>query len=83
MSNIQKMTAISKRRNKGQGMTEYIIVVALIAIAAVVAVSYFGEVVQSQFVNMGSALSGNAAVVTATAVTPEAGTLSDFGKGAK
>lgn len=36
------------RNEKGQGMTEYIIIVALIAIAAIAAFSYFGKTVRSQ-----------------------------------
>ena len=44
---------------RGQGMTEYIIVVALIALTAVVAVGYFGDTIQAQFAGMGHGLSGN------------------------
>ena len=48
------------RRIRGQGMTEYIIVVALVGLAAVVAVGYFGDAIQAQFAGMGYALSGEA-----------------------
>ncbi len=47
------------RRITGQGMTEYIIVLAMVALAAVVAVGYFGDTVQAQFAAMGQSLTGN------------------------
>ena len=48
-----------RRLVRGQGMTEYIIIVALIAIASIAAVGAFGGVVKEQFVAMGQELSGN------------------------
>jgi len=81
MSSIKKVSALSgKRRITGQGMTEYIIVVALIAIAAVAAVSFFGEAVQAQFANIGEELLGNEGDATATVVEPEAKTLGNYGE---
>ena len=49
---------VARRRIGGQGMTEYIIVVALVAIAAVAAVSFFGAAVKGQFVQLGGELLG-------------------------
>jgi Flp pilus assembly pilin Flp len=43
----------------GQGMTEYIIIVALIAIAAIGVFSAFGGVVKGQVGAMAKELSGN------------------------
>ena len=40
-------------RQRGQGMTEYIIITALIAIAAIAAVTYFGSTVRAQVGAMG------------------------------
>lgn len=57
----------------GQGMTEYIIIVALIAVAAIGAFSYFGDTARNQVASMASELggtSGESAVNRAT----EAGT---------
>jgi Flp pilus assembly pilin Flp len=54
--------AISPRRIKGQGLTEYIIIVALIAIASIVAVSFFGSSVKASFLALGSDLIGGAKV---------------------
>ena len=42
----------------GQGMTEYIIIVALIAIAAIAVYSIFGDVVREQVGGMAQELSG-------------------------
>jgi len=38
----------SLKRERGQGMTEYIIIVALIAVAAIGVYSYFGSTVRNQ-----------------------------------
>jgi len=46
------------RRPRGQGMTEYIIIVALIAIAAIGVYSAFGDVVRGQTSVAAVALSG-------------------------
>ena len=48
----------SAARVRGQGMTEYIIIVALIAIAAIGVVSGFGGVVSRQFEGMAQSLAG-------------------------
>jgi Flp pilus assembly pilin Flp len=66
-------------RQTGQGMSEYIIVVALVALAAITVVGMFGGVVQAQFSNMASALSGDGAETAVTATRDEsAGTLANF-----
>lgn len=63
----------NKRRIRGQGMTEYIIIVALIALASVAAVGFFGTAVKSQFVNMGAELTGGSSgAVAAVAATAAA-----------
>lgn len=46
---------------RGQGMTEYIIVVALVAIAAIGVYTAFGKTVRAQMAVTAQALSGNAA----------------------
>lgn len=55
------MTMMSRFRKdeRGQGMTEYIIIVALIAVAAIAVVGFFGDVVRNQFYNMTAALAGS------------------------
>ena len=46
---------------RGQGMTEYIIITALIAIAAIAAVTFFGGTVRAQVGGMAKELSGQSA----------------------
>lgn len=56
------MKAIAKknlRKNRGQGMTEYIIIVALIAIAAIGVITLFGDNVRQLFASSAEALAGN------------------------
>ena len=48
----------SLRRQRGQGMTEYIIIVALIAIAAIGVVTVFGQDIRQLFNATTSSLSG-------------------------
>jgi len=68
------------RRIRGQGMTEYIIIVALIALGAVVAVGFFGNAVKSQFVAMGAELvGGDGTTVLGNAVTAQTGAETDAG----
>lgn len=58
---------LMKRKQRGQGMTEYIIIVALIAVAAIGAYSFFGEAVQHQVASLAQEISGeNAAAKTST-----------------
>ena len=49
------------RKALGQGMTEYIIIVALIAIAAIGVYSFFGQTVRQQTAGMAQELSGKKA----------------------
>ncbi|MYN11977.1 hypothetical protein GSY71_02260 [Pusillimonas sp. TS35] len=52
--------SVSTRRNaqRGQGMTEYIVVVALVAVAAIAVYQSFGQVVRSQTAAMARELAG-------------------------
>lgn len=47
------------RNRKGQGLTEYIIVVALVAIAAIGIVNIFGNQLRNQFSTIITAMSGS------------------------
>jgi pilus assembly protein Flp/PilA len=53
---IQKVTG--KRKQFGQGMVEYIIIVALIAIAAIGVYSMFGKTVRNQSAGLAKELAG-------------------------
>ena len=48
-----------KKSRKGQGLTEYIIVVALVAIAAIGVVNVFGNQLRNQFHTIVRAMSGS------------------------
>lgn len=48
-------------KQKGQGMTEYIIIVALIAIAAIGVYSLFGKTIRHQMAGMTMEMSGKGA----------------------
>ncbi|MBI3182471.1 MAG: hypothetical protein HYZ28_10030 [Myxococcales bacterium] len=50
------------RRNRGQGMTEYIIIVALIAIAAIGVITLFGDNIRKLFGMSADALAGQDSV---------------------
>lgn len=54
----RKTALRSRLRQLGQGMTEYIIIVALIAVAAIGAFSYFGDTARNQVAAMASELGG-------------------------
>lgn len=45
-------------RQRGQGMTEYIVIVALVAVAAIAVYQSFGQVVRSQTAAMARELAG-------------------------
>lgn len=62
-----------RRRLAGQGMTEYIIVVALIAVAAIGVYSAFGDVVRGQTSVAAVALSGKSNSAGRTFVTEACG----------
>lgn len=47
------------RRRRGQGMTEYIIIVALIAIAAIGVITLFGDNIRKLFGMSADALAGD------------------------
>ena len=47
-----------RRRQRGQGMTEYIIIVALIAIGAIAVVTLFGNNIRALFGTSANALAG-------------------------
>ena len=51
---------------KGQGMTEYIIIVALIAIASITIVGFFGDNIRGLFAGAGDQLTGSSNTSTTT-----------------
>ena len=69
------------RSQKGQGMSEYLIIVALIAIAAIGVVTVFGRDIRELFSGTTDSLAGNQATNTAVkAKVNKAKNLKTFGK---
>ncbi|NEX61126.1 hypothetical protein G3574_08550 [Noviherbaspirillum sp. 17J57-3] len=50
-----------KRRQHGQGMTEYIVIVALVAVAAIAVYQFFGQAIRSQMAGIAQEISGKSA----------------------
>jgi type IV pilus assembly protein PilA len=79
------MHITTRRQQRGQGMTEYIIIVALIAIAAIAVYQLFGNTVRNQTAAIAQELAGNdgttartAAGAAATAAETRANTTRDL-----
>lgn len=66
MTNSLRARLRKLRNDSGQGMTEYIIIVALIAIAAIGVVTIFGDNIRDLFAGATNALSGDTAVKVGT-----------------
>ena len=75
------MSAQAKRNSQcGQGMTEYIIIVAMIAVAAIAVYQYFGQTVRNQTAAIAQELSGKdgtAAKTAAQTASEKAKTVGD------
>ena len=70
------------RGKKGQGMSEYLIILALVAIATIGAVIFFADNVREQISNLAEEIAGTDATVTLSAQYQSQATgtynLSDF-----
>ena len=70
-------------RQSGQGMTEYIIIVALIAVAAIGVYSYFGQTLRQQTTGMAMEMAGkdsSTAITNAQTAATNAGKSADSTK---
>ena len=56
----------TRRRQRGQGMTEYIIIVALIAIGTIAVVTVFGDNLRALFGSSAQALAGGSGTIKGT-----------------
>ena len=68
------------RSESGQGMSEYLIIVALIAVAAIGIVSIFGKDIRELFAASTGALAGQSTTNAATKGDAGKKTLKDFGE---
>src|ERR1700685_3553740 len=64
MNSIKFNKRIGGKKQLGQGMTEYIIIVALVAIAAIGVYSAFGRTLQAQVAQIPNGWAGNSGGVT-------------------
>jgi len=55
----KRQNAQNLRRQAGQGMTEYIIIVALVAVAAIAVYQYLGQVLRAQTAAVAKELAGD------------------------
>lgn len=60
MKPLRNITLKSLKQQKGQGMTEYIIIVALIAVSAIGVYSLFGQTIRNQTAGLTKEMSGQA-----------------------
>jgi Flp pilus assembly pilin Flp len=63
----------SMQRQSGQGMTEYIIIVALIAVAAIGVYSLFGKTIRNQVAGLAGEVAGTGSASAITAAGSAAG----------
>lgn len=64
---------------RGQGMTEYIIIVAMIAVAAIAVYQYFGQTVRNQTAAIAQELSGKDGTSAKTAAQTASGQAKTVG----
>jgi Flp pilus assembly pilin Flp len=62
----------ARATQRGQGMTEYIIIVALIAVAAIITYQFFGSAVRNQTASIASEIGGDQAAAKTAADKAEA-----------
>lgn len=74
------MNIINIKKQSGQGMTEYIIIVALIAVAAIGVYSYFGGTIRAQTAGMAQEMAGSSAATSQAAAATAGKAAEDSGK---
>lgn len=52
---------LKMKKQRGQGMTEYIVIVALIAVAAIAVYQFFGQTIRSQTAGIAKEVAGQSA----------------------
>ena len=71
---------LNRKAQSGQGMSEYLIIVALIAVAAIGVVTVFGRDIRELFTASTGSLAGQSTTNAAKKATLKNKTLKDFGK---
>ncbi len=62
-----RATIARQAQQRGQGMSEYIIIVAMVAVGAIAVFTQFGGVIRSQVAGMANELSGQSGAADITA----------------
>ena len=76
-----RRTVLVRKAQSGQGMSEYLIIVALIAVAAIGVVTVFGRDIRELFSGTTNSLAGNQTTNTAVKARVKANkSLKDYGK---
>jgi len=75
---LKRVTAdiVSKIRIRGQGMTEYLVILGLIAIAAIAVFSFFGQTMRNQVAGMAQEVGGKTGSAEVTKAQTAAGKAS-------
>jgi pilus assembly protein Flp/PilA len=76
---MQRFFSKLVKSQSGQGMTEYLIIVALISIAAVGVVTVFGNDIRQLFSAATGTLNGQSSTANTTKASVKAKTLKNFG----
>lgn len=72
------MKLSQRRQQRGQGMTEYIIIVALIAVAAIGVYQFFGQTIRNQTAGIANEVAGqNAAAQIGASQAAAAGAVAE------
>lgn len=80
MKNIEThLTTVKMKNVRGQGMTEYIIIVALIAIAAIGVFRFYGNTARSQVAVAAAQLGGQSSTTSRTSATNNANSATKEG----
>jgi len=66
---------VSKIKVKGQGMTEYLVILGLIAISAIAVFSFFGQTLRNQVAGMSQEVGGKTGSAEVTKAQTAAGTV--------
>jgi len=74
-----QVNQVSVRKQRGQGMMEYIIIVAMIAVAAIGVYSMFGKSIRNQTAGMANEIAGKNASTQLTNAASAASTAASRG----
>lgn len=68
-----KTKQINRKRITGQGMSEYLIIIGLVAVAGIGVMAFFGQTIQNQVAGMATEISGQDATAQIANAAASAG----------